>query len=292
VHIIVHHIAAVFLSATPDGRQKPASGSQALSNNSFRSALLSIAEFCQTPMHRILTLLALLTSTLVQAQQFHGRVTDAGTSQPLSRVLARNLRSGALWVSDSVGNIAFTAFPGDVIRFTYTGYHESNESITSYDQTVNVRLVRAPIQLAEVRVLSPYERYKQDSAFNRTFYRKELGFARGQSKLDVTGGGIGVNGAVSDLALAISGKKRYYKNFASSMQMLEELRFSSIRYTPEAVAAQTGMSDSAAAQFIQRNPMPADFARNAGELEFKMWIRTAYRDELRQDSLKAVRKEH
>lgn len=240
-------------------------------------------------MCRLLTLLLLLFSAAAQAQQFHGRVTDAQNNRPLSRVLVRNLRSGAMWVGDSLGNIAFTAFPGDLLKFSLTGYRDGNESIVTYDQKIDIRLTRAPIQLEEVKVLSPYARYQRDSAFNRLFFREHLGFAKPQSKLDLSNG-IGANGLISDLALAISGKKRYYKNFASTMEMLEDLRFSSIRYTPEMVAGQTGMNDSASAQFIQRNPMPAEFARTAGELEFKMWIRTAYRRELHQDSLRMVGK--
>lgn len=239
-------------------------------------------------MRSLLPLLAILMSLNARAQQVRGRIVDAQSNRPMSQVLAKNLRSGALWVSDSLGNVAFTAFPGDVMRFSAPSYHEVNENILEYGQKIEVALVRAPIQLNEVKVLSPYARYQQDSAFNRLYYRLPLQFSKAQSKLDLSNG-IGANGLISDLALGLSGKKKYYRQFASNMQMLEDLRFSGIRYTPEAVAAQTGMNDSAAAQFIQRNPMPTEIARYSGDLEFKMWIRTAYRTERRQDSLNMVR---
>lgn len=240
-------------------------------------------------MRIIFTFLLVASGFVALAQQFRAQIADVQSTQPLGRVLVKNLRSGALWISDSVGSVAFTAFPGDVVSFSLTGYREITEHVAGYDQRFNIRLERLPIQLSEVQVLSPYARFQRDSAFNRLFYRDALKMSKAQSKLDLTNG-IGASGLVSDLAMAISGKKRYYKGFAANMAMLEDLRFSSIRYTPEAVAAQTGMSDSAAAQFILRNPMPAEIARNAGELEFKMWIRTAFRTETRRDSLRAVQR--
>jgi predicted PP-loop superfamily ATPase len=93
-------------------------------------------------------------------------------------------------------------------------------------------------------------------------------------------GGIGTTGLISDLALGISGKKKYYKRFAAEMTMLEEMQYSSIRYTTSLVVAQTGLTDSAAAAFIVRNPIPLDFVRVASELELKMWVREQYRAEL------------
>ena len=96
---------------------------------------------------------------------------------------------------------------------------------------------------------------------------------------------MGTSGLISELALAISGKKKYYKRFAAEMTMLEELRYSTIRYTPGLVTAQTGLDDSAANAFIIKHPIPAEFVRAASELELKMWVREQYRAQLRSDSV-------
>ena len=213
------------------------------------------------------------------AQQFRGRVYDADNSGPIGTVLITNTHSGAMWVSDSIGNCAFTAYPGDVINFSHPAYKPFRLQIMGEQDVVSVGLSRAPVQLAEVQVLSPMARFQRDSAFNHQFFHKELGYTKSQVKMDYSGG-VGTTGLISELALGLSGKKKYYKRFAEDMIMLEELRYSSIRYTPSLVATQTGLNDSAAAAFINRHPIPNDFVRVASELELKMWVREQYRAEL------------
>ncbi len=217
----------------------------------------------------------------VYGQQFRGRIFDGASSRPLATVLVTNTRSGALWVSDSAGNIAFTAYPGDVVSFQHPAYHDRELRINSYEDPVSIALTKAPIQLAEVKVLSPLLRYRQDSIFNHQFFRKELGYASSKAEMNYSGG-IGTSGLISELALSLSGKKKYYKRFAGEMAMLEELRYSSIRYTPEMVAAQTGLDDSAASAFILKHPMTNEFVRTASELELKMWVREQYRADQRR----------
>src|ERR1043165_8035230 len=114
---------------------------------------------------------------VVQAQQHHGRVYDALSNEPLGSVLITNTHGGALWLSDSSGNMVFTAFPGDVVRFSHPGYKSSEAHIAGYNDAVTISLQRAPIELKGVEVLSPMARYKQDSVFNHQFFHKELGYA-------------------------------------------------------------------------------------------------------------------
>ena len=224
-------------------------------------------------------LICFLIPVLGKAQEFHGKIFDEDSRQLLPGVLVTNTHSGALWISDSLGNIAFTAYPGDIISFHSIRYRDYELKIFGYSDIIRVGLVRAPVELAEVKVLSPMLRYKQDSIFNHQFFHKELGYANSKTKMNFSSG-IGADGLVSELALWASGKKKYYRDFAKEMTMLEDMRYASIRYTTDMVMAQTGLSDSAASIFIVKHPIPDDFVRDASELELKMWVRNQYRASL------------
>jgi hypothetical protein len=153
-------------------------------------------------------------------------------------------------------------------------------------------MARAPVQLKGVEVLSPMARYKRDSAFNRQFFRKDLSYVPSQIKMGSvsagTGFGVSVGGVLSELALLATGKKKDVRRLQEEMLYLENLQFTSIRYNPALVSAQTGLNDSAATAFVVRNPIPSDYLRVASELELKMRIRETYRAELKADSLKRM----
>ncbi len=244
-------------------------------------------------MRVILSAVILLLACCQQAaaQQFHGKVYDALTNAPIAGVLVTDTRSGALWLSDSAGQIAFTAFPGDIVRLERTGFKTYALPVTTYSQLISVPLERAPVELRGVEVRSPLARFREDSAFNRQFFHKELGYARSQVSFGSSNSGIGVgsSGLVSELALIVSGKRKAARRLEEEMLFLEGLQYSNIRYNANLVASQTGLPDSAAEAFIVRNPIPNEFLRAASEAELKMRIRETYRQELRTDSLRRAR---
>lgn len=233
-------------------------------------------------------LFVMLLSPSLWAQQFRGRVYDFTSNEAVSSVLVTNTTSGALWVSDSAGHVAFTAYPGDVITFRHAGYREAQWRIATYNDAVAVGLYKAPIELREIKVLSPMMKLQQEAAFNRQYFKKELEYAGSKPGLSVGGGsagaGIGMSGLFSELALRASGKKKAYRRFADEMLFLEQMRYADIRYSPGMVRSQTGLDDSAAAIFIAQHPIPDDFVHAASELELKMWIREQYRGSLKADS--------
>lgn len=245
-------------------------------------------------MRRSPLFLLLLLSLSVQAQQHELRVFDAVSGQPLGPVLITNIRSGALWLSDSSGKGAFTAYPGDNVRISRSGYRTVELKITCYSEPEEAHLERAPIELKGVEVLSPYARFQRDSAFNHQFFRKELNYAHNQAHLSNiqggTGFGIGFDGVISELALRLTGKRKAARRVVNNLYNLEDLQLNSIRYTPTLVKAQTGLNDSEAWRFILRHPIPNDFLRDASELELKQRIRDLYRQDLR-DTLQATRRE-
>lgn len=216
------------------------------------------------------------------AQQHNGHISDELSGEPLKSVLITNTHSGALWLSDSAGNVAFTAYPGDIIRFSRPGYKESKATITGYNDGVTIGLTRAPIELKGVTVETPLARFQRDTAFNHQYFHKELGYAHSQVKME----GMGASGLLSELALRATGKKRAARRLEEEMLLLESMQYSYIRYNAAMVTSQTGLKDTAAEAFIARHPIPNDYLQAASELELKQHIRDMYREELKADSLK------
>lgn len=229
-------------------------------------------------MRRFLTIIIVATLLPVSlwAEQFRGRVVDASNGLPVATVLVRNLRTGSMWLGDSSGNIAFSAAAGDEIRLEHPSYNDYVLTIQTVADLIAVRMEKAPIMLQGVEVLSPYARFSRDSAFMRDYFHKEIGYSGSQVKLDMNGG-IGTSGLISELALAVSGRKKRAKQFVEDLQMLESWRYEAIRYTPTLVMAQTGLSDSAARSFILQHPMPLDLLRGGSEMALKMWVRDEFR---------------
>ena len=128
-------------------------------------------------------------------------------------------------------------------------------------------------EIKEVKVRSPYAKWKEDSATNQLIYRKELADAVFKPQVNLRGGAIIVEGFFSNLALILSGKKKRYQKFKAEMERNEQEGFSNIRYNKEVVMRVTGLPDSAAIQFTKAYPMPRDFLLAATELEFLQWIR-------------------
>ena len=127
-------------------------------------------------------------------------------------------------------------------------------------------------EIKEVKVRSPYAKWKEDSARNRLIYKKELADAVFKPIVSLNNG-IQLDGFFSNLALIISGKKKRYQKFKAEIERNEREDFSSIRYTPAVVTRVTGLEDSAAVVSIKQNPMPRNFLVAATELEFLQWIR-------------------
>lgn len=232
----------------------------------------------QGSMHRFLSILILTTvlPVLLWAQQYKGRVVDASNGTPIASVLVRNLRTGSMWLGDSTGNVAFSAGPGDEIRFEHPSYNDFTLQIQTVADLIAVRMERTPIMLQGVEVISPYLRFSKDSAFMREYFHKEIGYSGTQVKLDMNGG-VGTSGLISELALQLSGRKKRAKQFVQDLQMLEAWRYEAIRYTPELVMVQTGLDDSTARAFILKHPMPMDLLRSGSEMALKMWIRDEFR---------------
>jgi hypothetical protein len=137
------------------------------------------------------------------------------------------------------------------------------------------------IMMEEVRVLTDKEKYSRDSAFAAAAYHKVFDDVDRKITRDPNVGvgtvGIQFGGLVSRFAEIVSGKRKHDKKFVKDFKQLQSEKYIALRYNPDVVARMTGLTGDTAAHFINANPMEEAFARQASELELKMWIRTRYR---------------
>jgi hypothetical protein len=132
------------------------------------------------------------------------------------------------------------------------------------------------IMMEEVRVLTDKEKYSRDSAFAEAAYHKTI--ADDKRKVNVSfSNGLVFNGLFSQAARVISGKKKRDRKFVNDFRSMQSQKYVALRYNMDIVKRVTGLTGDTAAQFINANPMEEAFARQASELELKMWIRTRYR---------------
>lgn len=131
-------------------------------------------------------------------------------------------------------------------------------------------------KLKEVEVLSDMGRYKRDSAFMDTVYRKAFKDANSKIKFKMTNGLVFEN-LPSEVAKKLTGRKKREKKFLHTYQAMQSEKLVAIRYNSSSVGSVTGLKGDDAARFINANPMSEGFARTASELELKMWIRDHYK---------------
>ncbi|MES2704534.1 MAG: hypothetical protein V4649_17980 [Bacteroidota bacterium] len=214
------------------------------------------------------------------AAEFRGRVMDE-TGGGIALVYIKNANSGEVATSDTGGYFVINAAPGERLVFTHLAYQTYYYAVEYFTGVKIIKLYSRDVQLGEVKILSEMAKFRRDSANNHEVYHKELGYATSKTKKSLSVGtgqvGIGFEGIFSELALRASGKKKRFKDFAATMQADEEERFIKIRYNVPIVSLVTGLTDSAAANFIVRHPIPYDFARAATDLELKSWILYEYK---------------
>jgi hypothetical protein len=84
-------------------------------------------------------------------------------------------------------------------------------------------------------------------------------------------------GLFTRLARKVSGRDKREKEFLAMYRTMQAEKLIAIRYNPRVVSSVTGLKGEEAVHFVNRHPMPEDFARSATELELKMWIRDRYK---------------
>lgn len=221
-------------------------------------------------MYRYLILLLLFPGFHASAQLVQGRVTDAGNGMPLIAVSVINMRTQNAATTNEYGLYSIEGVEGDKIVFTYVGY-KTTERIKPPTVTIaniNVALEPSSTQLKELIIKSDRRtQYQIDSAERKVIYRTPLN-RRPPSPF---------NSPVSAIAELFNKKARMAYEFQQTFANDEMNRFIDTRYTKEMVKKLTGISDDSLGFFMYEYPMPYEFARNASDLEIKMWVRDSYK---------------
>jgi hypothetical protein len=223
------------------------------------------------------TIICLLVVHILHAQSgaeglltIKGKVTDAGTGEPMEIVAVVNTTTQQLVYTDAKGLYQIGAHPGETIAANYLGYRQMLVPISSGSELipVNITLRRQNFQMPELVVRPKYTPYQADSISRRSTYQRTL--IRGHE------GSIG--SPITLLAEKISKKSKQRFRFQKDFARLENERFIETRYSPEVVTQMTYLTGDSLAHFMNQYPMPVDYARTASELELKMWIRLNFRE--------------
>ena len=210
-----------------------------------------------------------------QAQVMKGIVVDGETNQPLYLVNILDLTNSQSAYSDEHGIYTITAKNGDLISFSFSGYH-SLQRLATTDSVLRVMMFPLNVHLQEYVLHPEYTPYQKDSAEMAARYSDQLNVTPikpGYS--NANGGGFTglIGGAVQKVSRSYKQKKKFKENFIKD----EQQKYIDTRYTPELVSTLTGFSGDTLALFMNAYPMEYKFARTASDLEMKLWIRDNYR---------------
>ncbi len=207
---------------------------------------------------------------LSQATVVSGKVVDAATGNPVSAVAVVNVITQEGTYTDESGRYSIRAKNGEQISASSLGYKTESFTITDGSNYLQrqITLTRLNYSMNEFIVRPKYSPYQADSIQRYSTYERTLLRTRDGS----------VMSPVSWVAEKFSKKSKAMFRFQKDFARMENERFIDSHYSPEMVAQMTGLSGDTLAHFMNAYPMPYELARNAGELETKMWIRTNYRE--------------
>ncbi len=214
----------------------------------------------------------------MHAQSLQGVVTDAATGLPLFAVSVVNEKTQLGTTTDENGFYTLPANTGETIVFSYVGYktQEHVKPISVIIATMNIKLQPATTQLKEfVFHGDKRSQYQIDSAERKVIYHTVLS-RKPPSPF---------TSPVSAIAELFSKKAKMAYEFQKNFAIDEDNRFIDTRYTPALVTKMTGLTGDSVAHFMYAYPMPVMYAREASDLELKMWIRDSYKQWMKQQTI-------
>lgn len=198
-----------------------------------------------------------------------GSVISEQTKLPVLNATLHNTRTGARTTTNALGRFSILSRQGDIVEVSAEGYQGTGVTIvaTLADVPLVIRLKPLSISLDEYVVRPRWTPYQADSIRRYLDHERTLLYTPGGSLMS----------PVSALAELFSQKKKQRLRFQKDFYRAELDRFTDSRYTLDMVGAQTGLSGDSLALFMNRYPVPYDYARAATDVELKMWVRTNYR---------------
>lgn len=196
-------------------------------------------------------------------------VTEGQTGKSLYPVSVINVSTQQTVYTNQFGAFNISATEGQQLVFSMVGYKEQRKYITAelMKNGIKVALPILSYELNEFILRPKYTPYQLDSLRRRSTYKRTLAWQRTNS----------VMSPVSFIADRISKKSRSRLEFQRNFNKWEGEKFIDTRYTPDLVSNLTGLTGDSLGHFMNAYPMEYDYARNATELELKMWVRYHYR---------------
>ena len=222
----------------------------------------------------------------VRSQTLRGIVIDGETKQPLYLVNAVDNASSQSTATDERGMFVLPVKNGEVISFSYIGYHTIQRLATT-DSVLTVAMFPLSVSLQEYILHPDYTPYQKDSAEMATRYSTELNKKPIKVGFNSANGG-GFSGLIGAPVQKLSKSYKQNKKFKENYKKDQEQKFIDTRYTPELTSALTGFAGDSLAVFMNTYPMEYKFARTATDLELKMWIRQNYKDYLKPKKQTAI----
>jgi len=226
----------------------------------------------------LFTIIFLYCSAIAFGQKMAGRITDKETGEPLFPVLVTNLLTRVSVLSDENGGYSIEAKAGEFVAFTFISYKAQQKKVPASIGTaeVDVQLQSVSILLDEA-VINSLTKYQKDSIQRQTLYQRPLAAQRASFM-----------SPVSALAEVFSKKSKQTFRFQKNFYNLETQQFVDSRYTPELVQTLTKLTGDTLAHFMNSFVMPYDYARTATDLELKMWIRSHYREYMKEEKFRQI----
>lgn len=211
-------------------------------------------------------------------------MTDAVSGKALSPVVVINVRTQQSVYTEDNGTFTLAAKSGDPIAFTFIGYKtlqwKMPPAMGVVDESFKMEVTSYLLKEYTVRTRN-YTQYQIDSLTRRSTYSRALARQKGGS----------ISSPFTLLAEQFSKKSKDIYRFQKNYNYWEDQRFIDSRYTPELVNALTNLTGDTLAYFMNAYPVPYDYARTATDLEFKMWIRTNFKEWMRKQQDSVQRKQ-
>jgi CarboxypepD_reg-like domain len=220
-------------------------------------------------------LILVLLGPVALAQTIKGVVFDGESQKPLFPVNVINVSTQRSVMTDEHGDFVIRAGTGEILSFTFPGYH-TIEKIINSNAPLHIELLPINVKLPEY-VLKDLTPYQKDSIEMLALYGHEL--AQKPFKPSISfNGGVSFNGLISSVAQRFTKSYKNSKRFKENFKREQEQKYIDSRYTPALVTSLTLLKNDSLAQFMNTYKIDYSFARQATDLEIKSWIRNNYKE--------------
>lgn len=191
-------------------------------------------------------------------------------------------------LTDEHGLYVIPANQGDLISFSYIGYRtvEKTKPLSVIIATMNISMEQTDYLLDEFRIRpGMLSQYQIDSTERVAIYKVTLQRTHPNPVMN----------PASALAELFSQRAKRVYAFQKNFNAGEIEKFIDSRYSPDLVNRLTGLTGDSIGHFMYACQMPYDFARTATDLELKMWIRSNYKEWMKNvltDTVSTVVKRH